>query len=177
MMTAKLLLVYLLQSTPTVGLDATHTVDIDQAYCLAKNVYFESKGEDIQGQFAVASVTLNRAADPRYPSTVCDVVKQITVSNKTKKRVCQFSWYCEPGKRNEIALQRKDGSVDQRAVDQFQVASMVAIKTLAGAVPDNTRGSTHFHNPYISFPAWRHQLKKTMRVGNHDFYKLPPPRQ
>jgi spore germination cell wall hydrolase CwlJ-like protein len=76
MMTAKLLLVYLLQTSPaTLGLDIdTNSIDMEQAYCLAKNVYYESRNEDIRGQFAVASVTLNRVKDSRYPTTVCDVV-------------------------------------------------------------------------------------------------------
>lgn len=174
MLTAKFLLAYLLQSASAIGLDVDISkVDLEQAYCLAKNVYFESKSEDIRGQFAVAAVTLNRVNDPRYPTTVCEVVKQKTIHNVSKKTVCQFSWYCDRDKK-EIPLKNKDGSVNQQAVDQFQVASIVAITALAGDIEDNTNGATHFHNPFTSQPAWRHELRKTMRVGNHDFYRLPP---
>ena len=67
----------------------------------------------------------------------------------------------------------KDGSINQSVVDQFQVASIVALTVLSGDVDDNTRGATHFHNPSTSNPAWKGQLIKTMRVGNHDFYRLP----
>lgn len=179
MMTAKLLLAYLLQSASVVGIEVdTSKVDLEQAYCLAKNIYYEAKGEDIRGQFAVASVTLNRVNDSRFPTTVCEVVKQTTISNVSKKLVCQFSWYCEADKKGkEIPVRNKDGSINQHVVDQFQVASIVAITALSGTVEDNTNGATHFHNPYTSNPAWRHSLKKTMRVGNHDFYKLPPPKE
>lgn len=176
MMTAKLLLAYLLQtSAATLGMDIdTSNVDLEQAYCLAKNVYYEARNEDIRGQFAVASVTLNRVRDARYPTTVCDVVKQTTISNISKRLVCQFSWYCEADKKGkEIPVRNKDGSINQQVVDQFQVASIVAIQTLSGQIEDNTNGATHFHNPFTSKPAWSHTLKKTMRVGNHDFYKLP----
>lgn len=175
MMTAKLFLAYLLQSTNVTGLDVDlEKVDVEQAYCLAKNIYYESRNEDIRGQFAVASVTLNRVNDPRYPSTVCDVVKHETIANRTKKKVCQFSWYCETDKRGkEISFINKDGTINQRVVDQFQVASLVAITVLGANVTDNTNGATHFHNPFTSFPPWRHQLKRTMRVGNHDFYRYP----
>ncbi len=179
MMTAKLLLAYLLQtSSATLGIDIdTSKVDVEQAYCLAKNVYYESRNEDIRGQFAVASVTLNRVKDSRYPTTVCDVVKQTTISNISRRLVCQFSWYCEADKKGkEIPVRNKDGTINQHVVDQFQVASLVAIQVLSGQAEDNTNGATHFHNPFTSKPAWRFTLKKTMRVGNHDFYKLPDDR-
>ena len=176
MLTAKLLLAYLLQtvSVNELGID-TSNIDIEQAYCLAKNIYYESKGEDLQGQFAVAAVTLNRVKDSRYPTTICKVVKQATVSNITKRVVCQFSWYCEPGKGNkDINFKNKDGSVNQTLVNKFQIASMVAITTMSGNVPDPSLGATHFHNPNIVSPMWSKTLKKTRRIGNHDFYKLPP---
>lgn len=180
MMTAKLLLAYLLQtSAATLGADVdTSHVDLEQAYCLAKNVYYESRNEDIRGQFAVASVTLNRAKDARFPTTVCEVVKQATISNISKKLVCQFSWYCEADKKGvEIPVSNKDGTINQHVVDQFQIASIVAIQAMSGHTEDNTDGATHFHNPFTSKPAWRYTLKRTMRVGNHDFYKMPEPKE
>jgi hypothetical protein len=177
MLLAKLLLAYLLQTGSILGLDVdTSKIDLDQAYCLAENIYYEARNEDIRGQFAVASVTLNRASDGRFPNTVCGVVKQITVARVSRQLVCAFSWYCESDKKGkEIPVRNKDGTINQHVVDQFQVASMVAITALSGAVEDNTHGATHFHNPFTSHPAWRKSLKKTMRVGNHDFYKWPAP--
>jgi spore germination cell wall hydrolase CwlJ-like protein len=175
MLTAKIILAYLLQTAPTVGLEVdTSKIDPDQAYCLAENIYYEARNEDIRGQFAVASVTLNRANDPRFPKTVCEVVKQSAISRITNRVVCAFSWYCENDKKGkEIPVNNKDGSVNQQVVDQFQVASIVAIQVLGGNVEDNTNGATHFHNPHTSQPTWRKVLTRTMRVGNHDFYKLP----
>lgn len=176
MITAKLLLSYLLQTASAIGINAdTSKVDLEQAYCLAQNIYYEARSEDIKGQFAVASVTLNRANDPRFPNTICGVVKQSAFSRISNRIVCQFSWYCDADKKGkEIPVRNKDGSVNQVVVDQFQVASIVAITVLSGSVEDNTNGATHFHNPQISQPEWRNNLQKTLRVGNHDFYKLPP---
>jgi spore germination cell wall hydrolase CwlJ-like protein len=48
--------------------------------CLALNVYFEARGEPIQGQYAVAHVTLNRVKENK--SDICSEV--------FKKN--QFSW-------------------------------------------------------------------------------------
>ena len=35
--------------------------------CLALNIYFEARSEDIASQLAVAQVTINRVEDSRYP--------------------------------------------------------------------------------------------------------------
>ena len=48
----------------------------DALFCLALNVYHEAKNQSLIGQIAVAQVTMNRVRDDRYPSTVCEVVKQ-----------------------------------------------------------------------------------------------------
>ncbi len=173
-MTAKLLLVYLLQTADVSGLSTIDTSQVDpqEAYCLAENIYYEAGGEDIQGQFAVASVTLNRAKDARFPSTVCGVVKQTARSRVTDKLVCAFSWYCDSEKKGrEIPVNNKDGSVNRRVTDQFRRASIVAITVLAGDVKDNTKGATHFHNPFTSNPAWANTMRKTTTIGNHTFYK------
>lgn len=50
--------------------------DDEHLRCLAGAIYFESKGEPLAGQLAVAQVILNRAKSGRYPGTVCGVVKQ-----------------------------------------------------------------------------------------------------
>jgi len=173
MITAKLLLAYLLQTVTLGGMpvDTSH-IDTEEAFCLAENIYYEARSEDIKGQFAVASVTLNRANDSRFPNTVCGVVKQATISRIGDKIVCAFSWYCENNRRGkEIPVKNKDGTINQQVVDQFQVASMIAIQVLSGSVQDNTNGATHFHNPQVSKPPWTSTMKRTLRVGNHDFYK------
>jgi N-acetylmuramoyl-L-alanine amidase len=174
MLTAKLMLTYLLQFGDISGLTIdTQQLDPQEVYCLAENIYYEARNEDIKGQFAVASVTLNRAKDARFPNTICGVVQQSARSRISNRLVCAFSWYCENDKKGkEIPVKNKDGSVNQAVVDQFQVASIVAITVLSGNVDDNTKGATHFHNPFTSNPAWKNQLIKTMRVGNHDFYRL-----
>src|SRR5919112_515731 len=48
----------------------------EQANCLATAVYFEARGESLDGQLAVARVVMNRAASGTYPPDWCSVVKQ-----------------------------------------------------------------------------------------------------
>jgi spore germination cell wall hydrolase CwlJ-like protein len=48
----------------------------DETRCLASTVYFESQGEPLAGQLAVAQTILNRTHSGRFPSSVCGVVRQ-----------------------------------------------------------------------------------------------------
>ena len=75
--------------------------------CLSLNVYFEARNQPVAGQVAVAQVTMNRVADPRYPDTVCEVV----YDHK------QFSWYWDG---------KSDRPVEEEAWEQAQlIASAV----------------------------------------------------
>ena len=55
---------------------ATNAPLDEQTNCLATAVYFEARGESVEGQLAVARVVINRAASGRYPPDWCSVVKQ-----------------------------------------------------------------------------------------------------
>lgn len=171
MITAKTLLAYLLQTATAFG-TPIHTADInpEEAFCLAQNVFYEARGEDLKGQFAVASVTLNRANDPRYPDTICGVVQQ-SGKARDNKRVCAFSWYCDKtGKGREIPVRNRDGSVNTRVADQFQMAAEAALSVMSGSVADVTNGATHFHNRSVK-PSWASRMKRTVSIDNHTFYK------
>ena len=54
----------------------TTSIQASEIECLAKNIYFESRGEPEAGQFMVGFVTLNRMRDERWPNTICKVVYQ-----------------------------------------------------------------------------------------------------
>lgn len=55
---------------------AADTTGDEQGDCLATSVYFESKGEPLNGQLAVAQTIMNRTQSGRFPSSVCGVVLQ-----------------------------------------------------------------------------------------------------
>lgn len=170
MITAELLLAYLLQTVSAIGIPVhTSAIDIEETQCLAENIYFEARGESLKGQYAVASVTLNRVGHPNYPDTVCEVVKQKTRLKSTGSYVCAFSWYCD--KSVKFRFNNRDGSVNDKSVNQFKTAITVALKALYGDVEDPTKGATNFHNPYVSSPSWASSMRRTARIGNHDFYR------
>lgn len=149
-----------------------------ELYCLAQNVYFEAKSEPLAGQYAVADVVLNRVKDTRYPSTICEVVKEgpIKESWKTrqhadlsddervyfpKRNKCQFSWYCD-GKPDKI----RDG-------DAWRQAQIVAYRiTYNERHRGLTEGSTHYHADYVH-PKWASTLQLVGRIATHIFYRWP----
>lgn len=121
--------------------------------CLALAVYFEARSEPLQGQAAVAQVVLNRVENPKYPSTVCEVV----TDGGGRRHRCQFSYWCD-GKeevpRNRAAWRR---------------AQVVAKLVSAGTLNSSVGNATHYHATYAS-PYWRNHLTYVATVGRHLFY-------
>jgi len=125
--------------------------------CLALTIYYEARNEPINGQIAVAQVVINRIHDPRYPSTVCDVVQQGPVTWKGPViGECQFDWWCDG---------KSDIPKDRRSMRR---AKVIAEMVLAGKLKDRVNGATHFHSTKVS-PEWK--LKFIARIGNHVLYK------
>lgn len=122
--------------------------------CLTEAVYFEARGESINGQIAVAEVILNRAESPLFPNDVCDVIKQ----GAEKLNSCQFSYKCdgEPEYMN-----------DKKA---FRRAYDVAILLMKGERRGLSGNATHYHADYVD-PYWAKRLKKTAEVDTHIFYR------
>jgi hypothetical protein len=128
-----------------------------QVRCLAENIYYESRGENLAGQVAVAKVTLNRL-DEGYAKTVCGVVKQRVASN------CQFAWVCN---KNTIS---PSGFLWNQAVG----VALVVLNEQDN-VEDPTNGATHFHATYINWkPTWRRVKDSVQQIGNHVFYRVKP---
>ncbi len=128
-----------------------------QVRCLAENIYYESRGESLQGQVAVAMVTLNRLEEG-YARTVCGVVKQ------QHQTVCQFHWVCNNG------LARPSGDAWTKAVG-------IAVLTINNGdkVEDPTNGATHFHATYVKWqPGWKRVKDSVNKIGNHVFYRVKP---
>jgi hypothetical protein len=122
--------------------------------CLTEALYFEARGESLEGQVAVAEVILNRADSPLYPRTVCGVVKQRGGGG------CQFSYVCDG---------RTDRMRDKVSADR---AGRVARAMLDGAPRLLTEGATHFHTKGVR-PGWSKRFAKTAAIGAHLFYRHP----
>ena len=133
---------------------------LEAFFCLALNIYFEARNQSLEGQMAVTHVVLNRAADPKFPDEVCDVVYQSRTyeSGFPKRHQCQFSWYCDG---------KSDKPTEQAAFeDAIRVVTYMAVSN----VDDLTDGATHYHATSVS-PAWAKAKTKTAQIGDHIFYR------
>ena len=144
---------YMLAAALAMGGSFQTDADPLDVTCLALNVYHEARGEAVSGQLAVAHVTLNRVADPRYPDSVCEVVTQ------RRSTVCQFSWYCQ-----KDSWRAYDGT-------SFRRALRVALQAITGAKADPTKGATHFVATSIRLPSWARRMSQTARIGRHRFFR------
>lgn len=122
--------------------------------CMTEAIYFEARGESIEGQYAVAEVILNRVDSRNYPDSVCGVVNQGT----GRRYACQFTYTCDG--IPEIVT-------DRRAWNR---AGNIARIMLDGAPRDLTAGATHYHADYVS-PRWARVYPRTARYGTHIFYR------
>lgn len=115
--------------------------------CLAGAVYFESKGESLEGQLAVARVVINRARSGRFASSLCGVVMQRG----------QFSFV----RGNAIPAVRTDSRDWREAVAIAQIA-------LADGWDSRAEGALFFHARRVS-PGWG--KKQLASIDNHIFYR------
>jgi spore germination cell wall hydrolase CwlJ-like protein len=123
--------------------------------CLAKAVYFEARGESLEGQAAVAQVVLNRVRNPTYPKTICGVVYQ----NKHWYNRCQFSFACD-GIRDRIT-----------EPGHYRRAKDIALAVTAGKIfLPKVGSSTHYYAQYVS-PGWARAMKRMTKIGQHIFYR------
>jgi spore germination cell wall hydrolase CwlJ-like protein len=166
-------------------MNGTHAIEFEQelfskeqhpeAYCLALNIYYESRSDNIAGMAAVSDVVLNRVESTVYPNTVCDVIKQAKMKEswKTKqfpdlddserkyipiRNRCQFSWFC-------------DGKADKPASgDSWNKAQTIAYRMLEyNYLRGISEGATHYHATYVD-PKWNDNMLLVGRIGLHIFY-------
>lgn len=117
--------------------------------CLAKAVYFEARGESLEGQLAVAQVVLNRAASGVYPPTICGVVTQ----------PAQFSFVhggVMPAPDTTSEIWHKALAIADIAMKHLST-SVVASNVL------------WYHATYVA-PAWGRQHLRVAQIGMHIFY-------
>jgi spore germination cell wall hydrolase CwlJ-like protein len=119
----------------------------EQAECLASAVYWESKGEPLAGQLAVAEVIINRAASGRFAPTLCGVITQRS----------QFSFV-------------RGGRIPAppRTAAAWRTAVAIAHIALDDTADSPVSTALFFHANYVS-PGWR--LRRLASVGNHIFYR------
>ena len=119
----------------------------EETDCLARAVYWESKGEPLNGQLAVANVIINRARSGRFASTICGVVRQRSQFSFVRGGYIPAAPQASRSWRTAVAI------------------ALIATRNLAG---DAAPQALFFHARSVR-PGWR--LTRVASVGNHIFYR------
>lgn len=112
--------------------------------CLARAVYFEARGEPLEGQLAVAQVILNRVASGRFADSVCGVINQHG----------QFSF---------------DKARTPAASRDWKTAKAIAAIAATAAWDVVAPRAMNFHATRVN-ASWSN-LHKVGTIGNHVFYR------
>lgn len=126
-------------------------LDTDEVYCMVEAIYYEARGESLEGKVAVGNVILNRVYDGAYPDTICDVVRQKH----------QFSYFWD-GKVEDF---QHRGQLDEKALIEI---IFVAGHLIKGYIEDNTGYSLHYYAHNKVYPFWA-EGKQAKVIGNHTF--------
>ncbi len=121
----------------------------DDMRCLAQAVYFESRGEPLDGQLAVARVVINRAESSLFPDDYCSVVTQRA----------QFS-FVHGGR---IPAPNTSSQAWQRARAIARIAHQELWDSAAA-------DSLYFHAASVS-PRWARNKATRARIDSHIFYR------
>jgi spore germination cell wall hydrolase CwlJ-like protein len=117
--------------------------------CLAQAVYFESRGEPLAGQLAVAEVVINRSKSGYYPSDYCSVITQRA----------QFSFV-----RRGVIPQADESSPAWR---RAKAIAQIAQQDLWAS---DARDALYFHATYVH-PTWARQKTQLAQIDTHIFYR------
>lgn len=120
-----------------------------QLECLAGAIYFESRGEPVAGQLAVAQVVINRASSGLFPSDYCGVVYQRS----------QFS-FVKGGRMPSI---KRGSAAWQQAVKIARIAHEGLWESEAG-------DALYFHANYVK-PSWSYRKQARATINTHIFYR------
>lgn len=117
--------------------------------CLAGAIYFEARGEPIEGQLAVGQVVINRSESGRYPADYCGVVYQ----------PAQFS-FVRGGRMPSI----------DRSSGAWHRASAIARIAHQGLWDSQAADSLYFHARYVK-PSWSRTKIARATIDSHIFYR------
>lgn len=113
--------------------------------CLAGAIYFESRGEPLTGQLAVAEVILNRMRSHRFGGSACDVVTQ----------------------KGQFSFVRGGRMPDAPSNDDWRTAMAVAKVALKDAWESDAANALYFNHRR----AGHANGTRVASIGNHVFYR------
>jgi len=142
----------------TVFIFVSNLLDERNIKCLAMNVYHESRGEPVLGQYAVAVVTMNRVNSIRYPSDVCQVVYQKSWSENQQRYISAFSWTTDDAE--DIPFES----------EAWKKALTIAREVYEDNAPATVKDALYYHAESVK-PGWARNKLKIKKIGHHIFYR------
>lgn len=116
---------------------------VNEILCLSALMWGEARGEGNIGMVATAYTAINRKADPNYPKTICEIIRQ--------PKQYQFIDYGMPTKT------------------QIAYLEPLAKAILENRISDPTKGAKWFHTKNIK-PYWAKDKVVKLAYNNHIFY-------
>lgn len=132
------------QIAPQEAVQTVPEAVLNEIRCLELNLHFEARGESLEGQKAVANVTINRAKSGKFPDTVCKVIRQ----------PFQFSWFNPRTNYDKIVVHDSLRDIAYRAIMGIDWR-------------DNVRNALYFHNKSVE----DFSRKRVASIGEHHFYR------
>lgn len=118
----------------------------EELNCLAAGIYYESKGEPLAGQLAVADVIINRTKSGRFPKSVCGVLTQ----------------------RGQFSFVRGGKIPTPPSNAQYRRALAIAQIAQKDLFDSPAEDALYFHARYVKGGGGRDRI---VTVGNHIFYR------
>lgn len=131
---------------------------------LARMIYGEARGEELEERIAVGYTAVNRANDGvKWNGTD---IRSVVLKPK------QYSCFNEDDVNREKLLnpEKDDAKTWEECLD-------VAEGILNGKYEDPTQGATHYFNPKLCQPSWAKKMEKIGRIktklgeSKHEFYR------
>ena len=126
---------------------------------MAKTIYGEARGEQMEGQIAVGWVIKNRASAAH---------RRAHFGDGTPRSAClaPFQFSCWNSSDPNSAVLRRMKSSDPKLRPFITLARSV----LQGTDPDPTYGATHYYALSIALPRWAIGKAPTTTIGQHRFF-------
>lgn len=121
----------------------------DEMRCLAGAVYFEARGEPLDGQLAVAQVIINRTESRQFPASYCGVVHQRS----------QFSFV----RNGQMPRIKTASAAWKRAIAIARIAH-------GGHWDSKADDALYFHAKYVR-PSWSRTKVARATIDTHIFYR------
>jgi hypothetical protein len=150
----------------------THPIE----YCIALNIYYESRADNISGKYAVADVVLNRVNDPRFPNMKAG--KQHNTKIYRTKNASSIQNATNASLVGSVMASRTSRSIRTHGVSRksshgilSNFSVFVALQMVQHTITRHiTDGATHYHATYVD-PYWSSSFDSKGQIGSHIFYR------